>query len=169
MGASRMAELFRQHVAGVRMADEAGAVEDICAALNRCASPERECEPLDRVLASSDVAAIARIALALQPEAAELSRDVAAIRRERKLAAQPWRRHVRSVVAMAAVAGLAAMAVMVSGVNHPVATPQPAAPMAHQGKAAPEDVIRSISFEGDGVASVSEEDTGRIFQGDFDS
>ncbi len=169
MEASRIAELFRQSVATMEATGEACRAEDVCAALEHRADPEREGEPLDRVLASNPASAIMRIALALQPEAEDLSREVAAIRRERNLVAHPWRRHMRSVVAMAAVAGLAAMAVLVSGVNHPAATSQPVVPMAQQGRVAPEDVIRSFSFEGDGVASVSDQDSGTIFEGDFDS
>lgn len=169
MEASRIAELFRQSVASTGAADEPCQAEDILAALERRADPEREGEPLDRILMSNQASALARIAMALQPEAEELSRDVAAIRRGRDSAAYRWRRHARSVIAMASVAGLAAMAVLVARVNHPVATPHPEMPVAQQGRVAPEDVIRSISFEDEGVAVVTDQDVGRIFEGDFDS
>lgn len=169
MEASRIAELFRQSVASTEATAEACQAEDICAALGRRADAEREGEPLDCILMSNQASAIARIALALQPEAEELSREVAAIRRGRDSVTHRWRRRARSVIAMASVAGLAAMAVLVARVNHPVATPKPDLPIAQQGRVMPEDIIHSISFEGDGVASISDQDAGRIFEGDFDS
>ena len=168
MNEQDIAKLFRQHMAK----SHAGVVAagDICAALQRSAQPEVENEPLDRVLASNESAAIARIVAGLQPSMAELAGDVASLRRERQRTTQPWQQRMRPVLAFAAAASLFAVAVMVSGTN--VTDVNSSVPTGDAGlvlQPAPQEVISNLSFETDGVASTEEVRSDAIFHGDFDS
>lgn len=174
MNEQDIAKLFRQHAAQARGADDAALIDDVCAALRTHADPDRDDEPLDRVLALNEAAAIARIVAGLQPDITELADEVAMLRREDVLAAKPWRRRMRPVLALAAAASLFAVAVMVAGLNPTNLDPAAPSGVSHSaspaaGKVAPEYVISTVSFEADGVASAESLHSGRIFRGDFDS
>ncbi|MBB5208858.1 hypothetical protein [Chiayiivirga flava] len=159
MDESRIKALYRQHTDAARALD-ADALQDV---LGRHGYPDVEGTPLDRIAASSLQSDVLRIAMALGPDAQQLSRDIAALRREvpRRAAAPLLRR------TLALAAGVGALAVLFStlhGGSHPGAA----------GMAMPDGTqsIMSGSFE-PGLPSQQDrieiEAAAPIFRGDFDS
>lgn len=159
MDESRIKALYRQHTAAARELD-ADALQDV---LGRHGYPDVEGTPLDRIAASSLQADVLKLVMELGPDAQQLSRDVAALRRPKQHAGSSF---VRRTLALAA--GVGALAVLFStlqgGGGHPGAA----------GVSMPDSTqsIMSGSFE-PGAESHQEridiQSAAPIFKGDFDS
>lgn len=161
MDESRIKALYRQHTDAARALD-ADALQDV---LGRHGYPDVDDTPIDRIAASSLQSDVLRIAVALGPDAQQLSRDIAALRRQAPRPHRSAAPFLRRTLALAA--GVGALAVLFStlhGGSHPGAA----------GIALPDSTqsIMSGSFE-PGMPSQQDrieiEAAGPIFRGDFDS
>lgn len=158
MDESRIKALYRQHTAAARELD-ADAMQDV---LGRHGYPDVEGTPIDRIAASSLQSDVLKLVMELGPDAQQLSRDVAALRRPTQRTGASF---VRRTLALAA--GVGALAVLFStlqGGGHPGA----AGGSTQDGTQS----IMSGSFE-PGVESHQEridiQGPAPIFKGDFDS
>lgn len=169
MSDERLQSLYRRLTA--THADASLIDADVIAeALQRHGYPDTEGTPLDRIAASADHAEVLRVALALAPEATELSREVAALRRPQRHTSAPARRWLGLA---AGVGGLAVVFAMLRDGPQPGPTPVATLPsdtiLSVSFESAPSNSILSVSFEsaprdGDGIGEASP-----IFHGGFDS
>jgi hypothetical protein len=144
---ARLQALYRRLTASAALPQS----DDLAQVLGRAGFPDEEGTPLDRVAASSLQADLLRTVMALEQDADELRRGVAALRAPRRAAgARRW---------LAAAAALGAVAVLVTGLRP--GTPPPAAPAD-----ATHDMILSASFES---APASRDPEPPIFAASFDS
>lgn len=158
MDESRIKALYRQHTAAARELDADALVET----LGRHGYPDVEGTPIDRIAASALQSDVLKLVMELGPDAQQLSRDVAALRRPKQHAGSAL---VRRTLALAA--GVGALAVLFStlqGGGHPGAV-----------GGSLQDGTQSImsgSFE-PGAESQHErielQGAAPIFKGDFDS
>ncbi len=169
MSDERLQSLYRRLTASHA---EASAIDaDVIAeALQRHGYPDTEGTPLDRIAASPDGAEVLRVALALAPEAAALSREVAALRRPQRHASTPARRWLALA---AGVGGVAVVFVMLRGGPQPDLTPVATLPsdtiLSVSFESAPSDSILSVSFESAPGNTIDVEQALPIFGGGFDS
>jgi hypothetical protein len=147
---ARLQALYRRLAAS--SAGDAPVADDLAAALTRAGWPDAEGTPLDRIAASPAHADVLRAALALGPDAEALSREIAALRAPRRIAARN-----RRWVALAAALG--AVAVMTTGLRDGVAPPAPSIGT---------DPLMSASFESTGYGAPASDDE-VLFSADFDS
>lgn len=152
----RLQSLYRRMTAAPAGEGAVGA-DDLVDALSRSGYPDQEGTPLDRIAASAVHADLLRAAQALAPDAAQLSREVAALRAPRaaRLARPRW---------LALAAGVGAAAVLVTGLR---LAQSPTGP-AHELVAQPSDEIWSASFE-TAPQTASAQDAQPLFSGGFDS
>jgi hypothetical protein len=150
MDDARLQSLYRRHAA--RRAAEVSA-DDIAHALAHAGAPDEEGQPLDRIAASPLHADVLRAALALAPDAATLSGELAALRAPRRAAngARRW---------LALAAALGAVALTVTGLR---GLPEAGAPAGNE-----HEMILSASFESSSQDVARAADT-PIFVADFDS
>lgn len=160
MDEARLKSLYRRHTDANRTVD-ADAMHE---ALSRHGFPDVEDTAIDRIAASSVQSDVLRLVMALGPDAEQLSRDVAAVRRDsqRSTRALPFLRR-----GLAVAAGVGALAVLFTLVH---SGSQPGS-IGHEMPVAGQSIM-SGSFER-GAESVQAEveiqHAAPIFRGDFDS
>jgi hypothetical protein len=154
MSDARLKSLYRR-LAATRSDATGIDADEIVAVLSRAGYPDQEGTPLDRLAGSNAHADIARIALALAPDAAALSHELARARAPRRLVpARRW---------LALAAGVGTVAILVAGLR---GGPMPTAPTQQP---LGSDVILSGSFEIAPGAEMELDEAAPIFRGDFDS
>ena len=134
---------------------------DIDQVLGRSGWPDEEDTALDRIAASPLHADVLRLVMELGPDAEELSRDLAALRKPQVV---PMRRPAAARSWAALAAGVGTAAVLIAGLG---SLPRPEQPGTLPGQS---EVILSASFDGpadNGSATPHEPEA--IFNGDFDS
>ena len=166
MSDERLKALYRRQSA---RRDAALTSDDLSDALARSGYPDEEGTPLDRIAASTAHADVLRTALALGGDAAQLSRELAALR------APVSRAPARGWLALAAGMGAAAILLVTL---RPGSTPAPLAVdasatdeaiFAVSFETASQETILGASFEADSAADAAPAEAQAIFGGDFDS
>lgn len=143
-------------------AQDAGRVQDgdLEAVIGRSGWPDEDDTPLDRIAGSAAHADILRVVMALEDDARELSREVAALRRPQVV---PMRRPAAAKSVFALAAGVGAAALLIAGLGRLPTAEQPLAPIDAS------DIILSASFDGPEMEGQGLEEADPIFSGDFDS
>lgn len=169
MSDERLQSLYRRLTASHADASliDADVISD---ALQRHGYPDTEGTPLDIIAASAQHAEVLRVALALAPDAAALSREVAALRRPQRHTSAPARRWLALA---AGVGGLAVVFAMLRGGPQPDLTPVATFPpdtiLSVSFESAPSDSILSVSFESAPNDGDRMGEAPPIFHGGFDS
>lgn len=158
MNDDRLKSLYRRMTSG---APAPVAADDLADAVSRSGYPDCEHTPLDRIATSASQADLLRVALALAPDAQQLSRDITALRAPKRSAVlSRW---------VALAAGVGAIAVLVSGLRV-AQVPDGAAAAGFAGATADTipDEILSASFEAS-AQTASNDEVQPLFSGGFDS
>lgn len=166
MSDERLKSLYRRLSA---RRDATLTADDMSDALGRSGYPDEEGTPLDRIAASAAHADVLRSVLALGGDAAQLSRELAALR------APVSRAPARGWLALAAGVGAAAILLVTlrpGSTSTPLAV-DAAAPdeaiFAVSFEAASQETILGASFEAGPAAEAAPAESQAIFDGDFDS
>lgn len=166
MSDERLKSLYRRLSA---RRDATLTADDMSDALGRSGYPDEEGTPLDRIAASAAHADVLRSVLALGGDAAQLSRELAALRTPVSRApARGW---------LALAAGVGAAAILLLTLR-PGSTPAPLAVdasatdeaiFAVSFETASQETILGASFEAGSAADAAPAESQAIFGGDFDS